>query len=368
MTYFIKHGDRFHVSSEAAIDIHKTLPPRNFVIKYDERTDQYSLEQTNAYVMPSKLYGNIERQAARVLTTFDDRAKSTGILLAGEKGSGKTLLAKLLSLKASHLGIPTLILNQPFAGDTFNQFIQTIEQPCVILFDEFEKVYSNREIQQQILTLLDGVFPTKKLFILTCNNKWALDDHFHNRPGRLFYNFDYTGLDTDFIREYCKDVLKDQSYVEQMVKLSSIIGKFNFDMLQAIVEDMNRYGESPQETLQYINCKPADDIEHEVRVLVNGVELPYNQFDSSIKRNVAPLTLNRFHVSYYLTNGKESCDWTQIKMSQVDMTEYDLTSGTYHFKASHVGLNVKGKPNTNEVEIVLTRVKSTQPAYYSMLA
>src|SRR4029078_12619167 len=65
----------------------------------------------------------------------------TGALMVGEKGSGKSLLAKLVSANSQEKGLPTLIIPRPWCGDMFNRFLQSIEQPTVILFDEFEKVY-----------------------------------------------------------------------------------------------------------------------------------------------------------------------------------------------------------------------------------
>jgi len=92
------------------------------------------------------------------MRTFTDRSNSTGVLLTGEKGSGKTLLAKHLSIMGYDMGIPTIVINSAWTGDSFNKLIQDIEQPLIVMFDEFEKVY-NREEQEKMLTLLDGVYP-----------------------------------------------------------------------------------------------------------------------------------------------------------------------------------------------------------------
>ena len=69
------------------------------------------------------------------------------VLLAGEKGSGKTLLTKYISMEVAKQGIPTIVINQALHGERFNTFIQAIEQPCVILFDEFEKIYQPQNYQ-----------------------------------------------------------------------------------------------------------------------------------------------------------------------------------------------------------------------------
>jgi hypothetical protein len=184
-------------------------------------------------------------------------------------------------------GVPTIVINQPWHGDKFNTFIQNIEQPCAILFDEFEKTYNERDEQEAILTLLDGVFPTKKLFMLTCNDKWRVDSHMRNRPGRIFYMIDFKGLDADFIRQYCGDNLENKSHIETIVNVGSLFAEFNFDMLKALVEEMNRYNESPQEALEMLNAKPEFDsgTEYAMKIVHNGKEVKSANRDGKFQGN-----------------------------------------------------------------------------------
>lgn len=255
VSYFIRNANTFTIASEEALDIQKALPVGNYTVKQNPMSGQFFLEMVDSFPDIGKLYGKTTRHASRILSTYMSRPNSTGVMLNGEKGSGKTLLAKTISREAAAQGIPTLIINTAFSGDAFNKFMQDIEQPCVILFDEFEKVYSDQD-QEAALTLLDGVFPSRKLFVLTCNNKWRVNEHMRNRPGRIFYMIDFAGLEAEFIREYCQDVLLNQSYTEKIVEISSLFEQFNFDMLKALVEEMNRYNESPQEVLALLNAKP----------------------------------------------------------------------------------------------------------------
>jgi len=244
------------VSPTNAIDMHNKLPVGTYTVKYDPMNDVYSLEQIENFEEPKgKVYGNTITQAHRILNTFEQRTGSTGVMLSGEKGSGKTLLAKLLSLGGHHQGMPTIVINQAWFGDTFNSFMQSIEQPVVIVFDEFEKVY-NREEQEKLLTLLDGVYTSKKLYVITCNDKYRVNEHMQNRPGRIYYRLEYSGLESDFIREYCDDNLKDKSHIESLIRISAVFGQFNFDMLKAMVEEMNMYNESPHQVIEILNAKP----------------------------------------------------------------------------------------------------------------
>ena len=273
-SYFLKSGNTFKIAAKEAIDIREELPPGNFIICEDPFGNLY-LEKIDEFSFSGKQYGSHTQNTTRILNTFLSRSSTTGVMLAGEKGSGKSLLAKSVSIEAAKLNIPTLVINSAMHGDKFNSFLQSITQPCIILFDEFEKVYDT-EAQESILTLLDGVFPSKKLFLLTCNDKWRVDIHMRNRPGRIFYFIEFNSVDPEFIKEYCEDNLNDKEKISEVCRVATFFSKFNFDMLKAIVEEMNRYNESPVEVLKFLNAKPeySEDAVFSTTLVVGGRTIP----------------------------------------------------------------------------------------------
>jgi len=238
--------------------LHESLPAGNYVVKQDPFENFY-IEQIEGFDVPTKMYGDTTKNTERIINSFWDREKSTGVMLVGEKGSGKTLLSKNICVELAKQNVPTIVINQPWHGDKFNTLIQSIQQPCIVMFDEFEKVYNSEE-QEALLTLLDGIYSTKKLFLLTSNDKWRVDSHMRNRPGRIFYMVNFTGLDEAFIREYCYDnLLSDAKTVDTIVSIASVFGAFNFDMLKALIEEMMRYNETPQEAMRILNVKAEFD-------------------------------------------------------------------------------------------------------------
>lgn len=326
MAYYLRNGTTWKVTERADLDLHEHLPAGNYIIKQDQYGNMF-LEEIDAFTAPDRLYGDTTRHADRILRTFQDRPASTGVVLNGEKGSGKTLLAKMLSMQGAEQGVPTIVINAPWHGDKFNSLIQSIDQSCIVMFDEFEKVY-DADQQQAILTLLDGVFPSKKLFVITCNDKWRIDSHMRNRPGRIFYMLDFKGLEVGFIREYCDDNLIDKSHTDTICKYSVIFSSFNFDMLKALVEEMNRYGETPAEAMRLLNAKPeyGENSMYEVELTLNGAPAK-----GDLRWRGNPL-MQEFSIDYIKGKDEDGDDdWDSIRVSPSDLKKVDTDLGVFVF-------------------------------------
>lgn len=334
MTYYMRSGNTFRISSKESLDLHEYLPAGNYVIKEDMFHNLF-LEKIESFSINTKLYGDTTRHTARIFSTFIDREAATGVLLNGEKGSGKSLLAKNLSSYAATQGIPTIVINQPWVGDKFNGLIQSIEQPCVVLFDEFEKVYDSVQ-QEQMLTLLDGVFPSKKLFILTCNNKWRVDSHMRNRPGRIFYMLDFNGLDPAFILEYCEDQLNAKEHTDRIIQIAGTFSSFNFDMLKALVEEMNRYDEAPHLAMQMLNAKPeySDKSMYDVHLKIDDKLIGKEDLDELTwfgNPLNTPLAIS------YMTWKKdqsrdEDCTWSVANFDTTDLKKIERDGSCFLFE------------------------------------
>ena len=241
------------------------------------------------------------------------------------------------------------MINSPFQGEGFNVFLSTISQPCIVLFDEFEKVY-DKDSQPGLLTLLDGVFSGNKLFILTVNDVYKVDIHMRNRPGRLYYAMDFAGLSLEFIREYCQDTLNNQAHTDSILVISSMFEKFSFDMLQSLVEELNRYpGDTPTTVVDILNVKPNSRVlaKFDVSIRINGkifekADLSNPQWEGN------PLADDdlQFYYANPIPDSKDNKDWEQwvnASFTTDDIVKLDISNGLYFFK------NSKGE------ELILTK-------------
>ena len=360
MSYFLKSGNTFRVATKESMDLHDALPAGNYVIKMDP-FENFFLEHIEDFDVPSKVYGNVLRQTDRVINTFNNRGKSTGVLMTGEKGSGKTMLSKNICIEMAKQGVPTIVINQPWFGEKFNTLIQSIQQPAVVLFDEFEKVY-DREQQEQMLTLLDGVYSTQKLFILTCNDRWRVDSHMRNRPGRIYYYFDFRGLEEEFIREYCQDNLNNKSQIDTLCNIAGVFSAFNFDMLKATVEEMNRYDESPQEALRVLNVRAEFDSGTAYDVKIYRGDEEANRISPQLWTGT-PLAKDDLEFSFHIQNPNERANrvrnsvpepvltcaddeaemeddkeygWMEIDLKPSDLVKLDTKTGRFIFEKDGV--------------------------------
>lgn len=268
---YIKSGSRI-VQSES-IEFMETLRPGNYLVQYDEFGQKFFLIEHEDFKLPKKVYGNIQPQIDRYLKTYTTRDTNLGVLLSGYKGTGKSLLAKNLCIQSK---LPVIIVSDGFASTSFKDFISNIDQECVIFFDEFEKVYGEGKDQADMLTLLDGTFNGKKLFLFTINDVEAMNDHMINRPGRIWYNKHYGNLDPLVINEVIEDLLVNKEFKTELLETIDIIGIKSLDILISLIDEINLHGEPPKISAGEMCLFPDFSIRYDRYLSYKGTDLEIN--------------------------------------------------------------------------------------------
>lgn len=126
---------------------------------------------------------------------------STGVLLWGPPGCGKTLLAKAVAAesKANFISIKGPELLNKFVGESeaavrkvFSRARSSV--PCVIFFDELDALVPRREdsssesgarVVNTLLTELDGLSERQGIYVIAATNRPDIIDEAMLRPGRL---------------------------------------------------------------------------------------------------------------------------------------------------------------------------------------
>ncbi len=220
-------------------------------LKLDNRP--YSLEGTKFgmelleaenFTLPEKLYDNEKDFRERVLKSYKTLNKNVGVLLIGEKGMGKSVVAKLLAQEANQ---PIIMITKPISmKHDFAAFISSIEADVTILVDEFDKIvqfpgsHEDKEYHEQdsFLSFMDGVVTSKfkRLFIFTTND--AIDDKFINRPSRIRYKKNFRYLNENTFNMIVDDKLIKKEYKQDLLDNLSIY-EANIDLLCTIIEEIN---------------------------------------------------------------------------------------------------------------------------------
>ena len=135
----IQIGNRFEIYSDD-LQTHDFLPPQTYVVRFDKMSGFY-LELHTPLAVDEKVYGIHQQKVDKVLCAFGKFNRNLGVILSGKKGIGKSIFARMLGIEAVNRGIPVIIVEQYIPG--IASYIESIEQEVMILFDEFDKTFSN---------------------------------------------------------------------------------------------------------------------------------------------------------------------------------------------------------------------------------
>lgn len=311
------------------------IPAGTYNLEIDMFGNHY-LERVDNLDVPAITYGDTVSKAQRVVDTYLSRqGKNTGLLLQGDKGSGKTLQAKFISAKLrEEYGIPTIMINAPFHDSNFVAFMAKIKQPAMVMFDEFDKVYSDKTHQEQILTLLDGTGGYNKMFVLT-KNAGYISEFFQNRPSRIFYTFNYEKIGLATLQDFLEVNLKEKRFTEDFMRMWDLAWTLSFDVVQSIVEELNRYPTiSFREAVETMGITMGEDRSRPLKItkaVFNGVDLTNKAYYS----NASELTVSRLLRGHTFNIHFSSMDEALKGIKAWDEDEEDPTA-SFNFEEDKV--------------------------------
>lgn len=264
----IQNGEKFSFADITGT--YDKLPVGNYMLKYSER-EGFFLIKKEQFVMPSKVYGD-QSIVNRWLTSWKHNShKNLGILLTGLKGSGKTITAQKFCIDSN---LPVIIISSGFSGSDFVDFITNPKLgECIIFIDEFEKIYSEYDrdnAQHDLLSIMDGNFSTKLIFLLTVNNE-NLNEYLVNRLNRIKYRKSYSDLEFETMEAVINDMLINKSHHESIYEFFEKVNMRTFDLLTNLIKEMNLFNEDAITCGMHLNLR-SHAKQYEVFEIFKGKE------------------------------------------------------------------------------------------------
>lgn len=178
---------------------------------------------------------------------FRHTNKNLGIIFNGLKGTGKTIAAKIL---CNDFNLPVIIIPKYFDG--LQDFIQSLEFNCIVFIDEAEKVFfggEDIEASSALLRMIDGVYNnSKKLFILTTNDL-SINENLIDRPSRIRYIKEFTGVTKEAINQIISDKLLDTDLRSKVLEEINSLKFTTIDIIENIISEYNIHGNTLGENM-----------------------------------------------------------------------------------------------------------------------
>lgn len=218
-------------------------PGMVYNIKVDRYTDAISLEESAGLSLPSKVYctPRDERFMEKVINSYNLSENGfTGVMLAGLKGSGKTVMAKMI---ANNSGLPIINIDKNIRPYILRNLVSMLGDTSVcFLFDELDKVLEDYD-DSVLLQVLDGSDTKGKHMILfTCNDNNEISEYLIDRCSRIRYWREFDEMSPSLIMEVLNDKLNDKKEVKSLTDfIKDNFEVCSFDNIASFVKEANDY-------------------------------------------------------------------------------------------------------------------------------
>lgn len=242
MSNFIINGERIVTKPEG--QDYDLMPGKVYDLLFDNYEMYSYLKENGNLNMPKKIY-EIEEDTKfmdRVLLFHNSEYNNgnTGVLLAGDKGTEKSMLAKRIALKSN---LPIIIIDSSYPLWQITKFFKKVKTETCIIFDEIEK-NPRTWPSEDLLTFLDGIQETgKKIVIMTCNKTEGLDENLFDRCSRIRYYRKYKANANEI---FIKEMIEDKGLTPNQ-PLIDFIKRFtvkSFDNINSFLDEYKLYLET----------------------------------------------------------------------------------------------------------------------------
>lgn len=340
------------------------LLPVIYEIKRDEKSKEYFLVPIlDKFELPKKIYGTSEKIAARVWNHYVKSGKSSGIMLTGKSGTGKTDVGKIISNIALSYKIPVVrIINIQFTIELI-AFLNSLSD-VVLFFDEFSKNVKY-DMQDAMLSMFSEMDNTRKIYIITENEKNTINRYIRNRPGRIRYHQEFERIEKEVLIGVATERGVSNKFLKDLVGLYDRSREFSFDHLDAIVsEHLNYPNETIDEIVSVLNLgiltKERKYSLISVKEISSGKELMFQPHTMTRQDVIAEYSIQYNIAVREKNSGNENIRpaSSSIRFSNKDIQKIDDENNTLSIKLKLYELMYKiltpeeeNVPNENQIDI-----------------
>lgn len=273
---FVKSGSRI-LPKPNGTD-YNLINGKAYDLKWDDWSDMAYLAENGELNLPSKIYELNEDKIfkKRVLNNFNNHENSIGVMLAGTKGTGKTMLTKVIAKESN---LPIIIVDSQFPTTRLIGFFKQFSTPVCVIFDEIEKNFNTG----RMLDFLDGVEKTtKKLVLMTCNELDKVSEYLQDRCSRIRYVRKY-GINDNLAflpmlieNKEIKNAEIVRKFVEERFKLPSID---NMNAFLNEVKDLEDEDISLDDIVKYMNINTYPPKQSSTESTSEEIETNSDDFD-----------------------------------------------------------------------------------------
>lgn len=246
---FIKVGDAIHFKAVTEGLDYDLEGGKVYTVKTDRWSDAISLKCAPDLQMPEVVYktDSDTKFINKVLSHYRKAEDgTTGVMLSGLKGSGKTIMAKEIALESS---LPIILIDNSTApSKLINMFNMLGDTEVCVIMDEIDKLGEDYD-DDYLLKILDGINTTgKKLVVCTCNDTEDVSEYLFDRCSRIRYWREFEELPASMIQKVLEDKLDDKGEVKPLADF--IINNFScisFDNIVAFAQEVN---DNPTDTFE----------------------------------------------------------------------------------------------------------------------
>lgn len=240
---FLKVGNNINFKFNTDGLEYDLIPGTVYNIIVDRYTDTVSLQESGKLPLPSKVYytSRDERFIDKVINSYNlSESGFTGVMLAGLKGSGKTVMAKMIANKS---GLPIINIDKNIRPYILRKLVEKLGDTSIcFLFDELDKILADYD-DSVLLQILDGSDTKGKHMILfTCNDDDEISEYLIDRCSRIRYWREFNEMPPSLIMEVLNDKLNDKKEVKSLTDfIKDNFEVCSFDNISSFVKEANDY-------------------------------------------------------------------------------------------------------------------------------